>query len=654
MLKKVYAFILVLNGFKYANAKKYVNFRKKGNLKKNRQLKSICRALPFEEKLGKLFSDVLSVKMALPEINELFPEYMALKVTHNGEKRYISLTAKPSSSVYIKLDDLIGENQNLIIRPCENIFDSNVHRVQTLDGHYYFDNEEVSYSKLRNIFEHMPDQTIVIKDIVYNSDIMSEFKFEHPLYRVMVLGEVGAAPKIIRAYITEFNTTNKVYVDFHEDRFKEAKEIINHIFSNYSEIQYMNIAFAITADCKFKVMQIDVGEDLIYFSEIPEEVERFIHKKNIQKSNRFPNKLQIIKKYAFSVYAGKKGFVNFMYSNWLRGLKDDKRFGRTTKKEKRWAHRHGFYSYRIKQYGITKGNYGEFLSDYDYKSLRPLNNGFYKWFWDKKISYHILKGCNDVLPIYYCHSVAKGNEIVFIPFEKEVGEIYDYKRLIDILKTTSILAVKPEIGSHGNGFFKVQYKKSSEEFFINESKNSEQEIEDFFKSLPENYLISEYIEAHKILKTFYPTVTPTIRIMTIRDGTSRLIKDAYLRIGTAKTGNTDNISAGGIEAAIDIETGRIKSPELLENHVFVPCAVHPDSGEEIKGIVPYWEKVKKIVRGVADYVAPLEYLGFDIVVTETGVKILEINTHQDLHKYSRYPDDVKKYFMDKLKEKNEL
>lgn len=651
MLKKIYALMLVLKGYKYSYAKEYVKHRCRGNVKRNRQLKLVYRVLPLNERLDKLFSDVLSIKMALPEIKEYFPKYIALKVVHNGVVRYISLGENVSSDLYINIDDLLSKNARLLIRPCKNIYKEKVHKAEIYNNQYFFDNSKISREMLRGVLEKLPVGTVIMEDTETNRNIAAEFNIENPICHVAALNKIGEAANIVSIYITDFAGKCNRVIDINYIRFERAISIVKHVCLHYSELQYVNIALAITSE-GFRIMQINTGEDLANLRNMPEEIKKFLIEKNKIKSRNLSNRGHMLVKYALSAYAKSKGFINYMYVNWRRGLKEDNGYAGTTCAEKLWAHKHGFYSYRIHQYGITRDNYNEFLSDYDYKRLRPLNNMFRKWFWDKTMSYHILQPCKDILPEYYCRSAMKASDIIFIPFEKNKwNKWYDAEGLVELLERTLKLAVKPSIGSHGKGFYKIEYRRSCGEYFINDKKRERSEICDFFATLSEGYIVSEYIRAHSSLQAIYPSVTPTIRVMTIRDGSERLIKDAYLRIGTAKTGSTDNIAFGGIAAKININTGKIENPELLNNHVFVPCKIHPDSGKVIKGEIPHWSMVKDVVKRIADYVAPLEYLGFDIVATETGVKILEINTHQDLHKYPGYSNDVKRYFAKKLKER---
>ena len=79
----------------------------------------------------------------------------------------------------------------------------------------------------------------------------------------------------------------------------------------------------------------------------------------------------------------KTGFMGYMYRSWKRDLRIDSQSSTLHRKEIKWAHDKGFFSYRIKQYGLTDDNYSEFLSDREYRWLRPINCEYRKWVYDK-------------------------------------------------------------------------------------------------------------------------------------------------------------------------------------------------------------------------------------------------------------------------------
>ena len=90
------------------------------------------------------------------------------------------------------------------------------------------------------------------------------------------------------------------------------------------------------------------------------------------------------------------------------GCKEDNRTAHTTRAQKRWAHQRRVLLYRIAQYGLTEENYRDFLSDYQYKRLRPLNPGFQKWFWNKTNLPDILGDYAHCLPRYFFRVLVSG------------------------------------------------------------------------------------------------------------------------------------------------------------------------------------------------------------------------------------------------------
>ena len=161
---------------------------------------------------------------------------------------------------------------------------------------------------------------------------------------------------------------------------------------------------------------------------------------------------------------------------------------------------------------------------------------------------------------------------------------------------------------------------------------------------------------HPDLKKIYPQSVNSIRIMVInRDGYNPKIMQTYMRIGSSKTGFTDNVGYGGICAMINMETGVLYDPESLRDHMYYPCPKHPDTGTEIAGIkIPHWDLVCRKVVEICRMMPELEYLGFDIAVTEDAFNVMEINIHQDLHKVAQHSDEIRAFYADKIRYKEML
>lgn len=440
---------------------------------------------------------------------------------------------------------------------------------------------------------------------------------------------------------------------FEDDCFLKAKELSSKVGSYFAEAVFLDFSFIFTnKGVRFVNIDTDVKTDYINLCsedafKALESIAINVKKRSIWK--RFA-------KYFFTLLVKKKGFMDFMYRNWIVGLYKDWKYPSTSLSKRIWANKRGFYSYRIEQYGLTKDNYKDFLSDYDYKRLRPLNGTYQKWLWNKITAYFILKpGAEDHLPKYYFRICKRGKKTLILPFDYEEGyKSIASKDVVDLIRDKKMMVLKPAVGSHGKGFYKMAYDEAADIFICNDKIYDEKQMMKVIDSLNRNYIATEYIYMHDDLRKIYTNVTGTIRIMTIlEDKGTDPVKYAYFRIGTNSTGNTDNLDSGGLVAKVNVATGKFGSAELLKDHKYVLQEVHPNTGAKIEGYLPNWENVKKEIRSLCLYLRPLEYLGYDIALTNDGFKIIEINTHPDLHKIYEYPEDAKAYFRGKLNEKND-
>jgi len=90
---------------------------------------------------------------------------------------------------------------------------------------------------------------------------------------------------------------------------------------------------------------------------------------------------------------------------------------------------------------------------------------------------------------------------------------------------------------------------------------------------------------------------------------------------------------GGIIASINMKTGKM-------GKAFGDCcskysgwhSVHPETGSVIEGsVIPKWEERLKMIMEYFDSLSWLEYAGPDIVLTDTGFLVLEINSLPGIH-----------------------
>lgn len=89
----------------------------------------------------------------------------------------------------------------------------------------------------------------------------------------------------------------------------------------------------------------------------------------------------------------------------VKKLKDDEAaFPVDDAEKKKWALERGFYPGRIELYGLTEKNYMNYVPDYQYFMMHPMNNHFLKWL-DKLTLKYVLNsnGCECVMPEYYLY-----------------------------------------------------------------------------------------------------------------------------------------------------------------------------------------------------------------------------------------------------------
>jgi hypothetical protein len=347
-----------------------------------------------------------------------------------------------------------------------------------------------------------------------------------------------------------------------------------------------------------------------------------------------------------------KSLLPYLSIRWLSDLRKDFVTNKdTTLKEKLWAAKYGFLSYRLHQYGITKENRLQFISDFEYKWLRHINNKYRHWMEDKITVKYVCSEYNQCFPEYYYHiSLKNGNNKVVSMMDLPEGYSNTYDDIFRLVKEKRSLALKPDEGSHGDGFYKFTFDGS--DYYLNHEKAEKQDVLNILQDVNNQYIITEYIDMHSELKRIYSGAVNTIRMIVFKkDGVNPVIGNAYMRFGSKRTGAVDNMGAGGMFAKIDIDTGRFYDAKIIEANEIKPCLYHPDTNVKIEGYLPNWEKVKQDVLNVARSIQQLEYFGFDLALTEDGLKFPEINRFPDYPAIEKYSPATIDYLLYKLEQK---
>ena len=330
-------------------------------------------------------------------------------------------------------------------------------------------------------------------------------------------------------------------------------------------------------------------------------------------------------------------------------------------KQKIWAVKRGFYPSRIDLYGLTESNYKKYLSDLDYRKIFPLNNSFQKWLDDKLTTKYVLQDSRlkDFMPQYYLYIEKIGNYSYLMDFDDGIKK--DSRALINLLKVEKSLAVKPLHGTGGYGFLKLEY--NNDEIIVNGTPVSFSDF-DALESKLKGYIVTKYCFQHNSLKRVWPLSECTLRVIIAKihdqygDGNSQAIV-SYARFGTSISGSTSNLSQGGVGVPFDFESGAFGDYfyryKKFDPNGQIKYEVHPDTHVSLRGkTIPNWDIVKKGLYDLVNYFSTLEYFGFDVIVTDSGFKICEINSlpQIDYEQVMCGPiwtnDFAKRYFENKL------
>ncbi len=155
--------------------------------------------------------------------------------------------------------------------------------------------------------------------------------------------------------------------------------------------------------------------------------------------------------------------------------------------------------------------------------------------------------------------------------------------------------------------------------------NSGKTERELFDSLIEQgkHIIEERIIQSPELAAFNESSVNTVRAITFMTRNGVVVP--YCTLRTGRPGSfVDNGGAGGVQACIDFNTGKIVSDGYDEIGGVYPA--HPASGTVFRGYqLPDWEQLQELVREAAGVIPRIHYIGWDLAHTENGWVIVEGN-----------------------------
>ncbi len=148
----------------------------------------------------------------------------------------------------------------------------------------------------------------------------------------------------------------------------------------------------------------------------------------------------------------------------------------------------------------------------------------------------------------------------------------------------------------------------------------------------EALIFESIVRQTKQFASFNESSVNTVRFMTTLypDGSARVIA-TWMKFGRAGK-CVDNAGSGGnIDAAVDVETGRIYNVMRFDGwRNAQEVEQHPDSGTQLNGvIIENWPSIKEEVMKFQQAFPYCKAPGWDIAITDDGPVIIEVNDFWD-------------------------
>lgn len=642
--------------------------------------------------LNGTYSKWITDKVTIHTIFKPFRSYMPT-VYFQISKRYDETVVKPLADDSLGYSfegvlELIKEKGELTLAPANGISASTL---AYHDDSFWFDEKKLTAEGLVERL-CMFNSTVVIKEKVRTSEIV-----DNGVLNLIVFNEFGDNPVIGDAFfvfdeyerkpvrtVEQRKADSLEEEDVDDDKYRdikaepadekngtwrgepiphwdEIKDVINRLCVFVPQLEFFAAQIVINED-GFKITSMMNQPEYPTCKPFSKETSAYLFRKVAQKKEAYAKggtrlqrgakkvKLKVRARFAKMFYP--KGLIPYLSIRWIGDVwKDFTTNKDTSLKQKLWAYGHGFLSYRILQYGVTEENYGEYISDFEYKWLRHINPKYRKWMEDKITVKYVCSDYNECFPEYYYHIICKnGNNKVISMMDLPEGYTNSFDDIFKLAEEKGVLALKPDEGSHGDGFYKFTCENGK--YQLNYKDVTRQQVLDILEDINNQYLVTEYINMCDELKAVYDGAVNTVRMIVFKkDGIEPQIGNAYVRFGSKATGAVDNVGAGGMTATIDVETGHFHDAKIVHSNSIEDCPIHPDTGVPIDGYLPHWDEVKKQVLDVTRSIKQLEFFGVDLAVTNEGIKFPEINRFPDYPAVEKYTKPTREYLLYKLEGK---
>ncbi len=191
--------------------------------------------------------------------------------------------------------------------------------------------------------------------------------------------------------------------------------------------------------------------------------------------------------------------------------------------------------------------------------------------------------------------------------------------------------VKPNHGFAGAGIIVIKNKKEKYWLTISNKKVSQDELflqcisilegKYSISGLGDQIIFEEVLEMHSDFRSLTQVGLPDIRVIVF----NLVPTIAMLRVPTPESDGKANMELGAIALGIDMGTGKTTGAALYSKYI-----TQLPNGESARNFqIPFWDDILKTSSEIQQY-TKIGFLGVDLVITKTGIKILEVNARSGL------------------------
>ena len=284
------------------------------------------------------------------------------------------------------------------------------------------------------------------------------------------------------------------------------------------------------------------------------------------------------------------------------------------------AWRLGFRSSNYYLYNLDRNDHTQYLPDAAVFSQGEVEGRFRRVLVDK-VLFSAVMGAHVRVPEIVA-IIARGR---ICPTSTDL-DVRDVKSLITHCERANGVFIKPARGIKGIQAHRLEVNRAG--IVMNGEVIGVREVEKRLGGL-DDFIVTNVIQQAVYAARIFPRSANTLRIITMQDpddGLRPFIPLATHRFGVNTSAPTDNWARGGLDAKIDLSTGRLSHAKRNPKIDPGTHESHPDTGERIEGVeIPNWPLARQAILDLAGTFGFLTFVGWDVIVTNDGVVVIEGN-----------------------------